>query len=157
MKKTLRYTPTALFLLCGLLFASFTFLKADLPRANLWQTLLKVKWHQKYSKELKTNIDYPEFTAEIKALNGKEITISGYIVPIDMYGGDGSYFVLSAYPASSCFFCGAAGPESVMEVYPLKKGVFQGSKFTVKGKLKLNADNPDHLIYVLEGAVQVED
>jgi hypothetical protein len=144
--------------LLGFLFLSGVSLGLSKERtyASIWETLFKVKWQKKYSAKLKEETDYPIFTPEIKALNGKEITISGYIVPVDMYGGDGSYCILSAYPASNCFFCGQAGPESVMEVYPLKNKMFQGSKFTLKGKLKLNADDPDHLVYILENAIQVE-
>jgi hypothetical protein len=122
---------------------------------NIWETLFKVKWYKKYSEVMKEEIEFPIFSPEIKALDGKEITVTGYLVPSEMYGGDTNYCIISAYPASNCFFCGQAGPESVMEVYPQKKKMFQGSKFTLKGRLKLNPNDPDHLIYILEDAVQI--
>jgi hypothetical protein len=51
---------------------------------------------------------YPD---NIATLNGKVIYITGYVLPID---SKGELYALSAYPFSSCFFCGGAGPESVM-------------------------------------------
>ncbi|GAB4478316.1 MAG: hypothetical protein OHK0057_29140 [Thermoflexibacter sp.] len=133
--------------------STLTFVSAS---TNIWETLFKVKWYKKYSDVMKEEIEFPIFSPEIKALDGKEITITGYLVPSEMYGGDTNYCIISAYPASNCFFCGQAGPETVMEVYPQKKKMFQGSKFTVKGRLKLNPNDPDHLIYILEDAVQIE-
>lgn len=51
---------------------------------------------------------YPD---DIQALNGQEIYITGYVLPLDPKG---NLYALSAFPFSSCFFCGGAGPESVM-------------------------------------------
>ncbi len=42
---------------------------------------------------------------------GKEVYITGYVLPVD---NKGEIYALSAYPFSSCFFCGGAGPETVM-------------------------------------------
>lgn len=53
------------------------------------------------------------FASQIQQLNGKEVIIQGYILPLDETGG---YYVLSRNPYSTCFFCGAAGQESVMEL-----------------------------------------
>jgi hypothetical protein len=59
---------------------------------------------------------------------------------------------------SQCFFCGGGGPESIAEV------TFKGtpSKFqvddmiTVKGKLKLNINDVDHVNFILLDAVLVK-
>ncbi len=51
---------------------------------------------------------YPE---SILSLQGKEVYITGYVLPVD---NKGEIYALSAYPFSSCFFCGGAGPETVM-------------------------------------------
>jgi hypothetical protein len=123
-------------------------------QANIWQTLFKITWQKKYNAELKVQIEYPKFSPEVQALSGKEITITGYVIPSDMYEGD--FVVLSAYPVSSCYFCGGAGPESVMEVYPKnQRRSFATEKVTFKGKLKLNPDDHTHLIYILQDAIQV--
>jgi hypothetical protein len=58
---------------------------------NIWETLFKVKWYKKYSEVMKEEIEFPIFSPEIKALDGKEITVTGYLVPSEMYGGDTNY------------------------------------------------------------------
>lgn len=121
---------------------------------KIWQTLFEVTWYQKYNAELKVKIEYPKFSPNILALDGKEITITGFVIPPDLY--EGNFVVLSAYPASSCFFCGGAGPETVLEVYPKNnRKTFATEKVTFKGKLKLNANDHTHLIYILQDATQV--
>ena len=119
---------------------------------NIWKTLLQVKWKKVHDKVLKEDIDIPQFTPEIKALNGKTITVSGYILPTDLY--EGNFSVLSAYPMAQCFFCGGAGPESVMEVYVRNsRRNFATERVTFKGTLELNDSDSSHLIYKLKDAV----
>ena len=132
--------------------SSFPFFR---PKEDIWRVLFKVEWQRKYNKKLKIKVDAPKFTPEIKALDNKEITIKGYEVPVEMYGG-GDYVILSAYPANQCFFCGGAGPESVIEVYKRNQNKrFLGNRITIKGTLELNEDDHNHLIYILRDAVQV--
>jgi hypothetical protein len=66
--------------------------------------------------------------------------------------------VLSANPYSSCFFCGQAGPESVMEIQLLKQydGLRMDQVITFEGRLRLNADDIYQLNYILEEAEVVE-
>jgi hypothetical protein len=94
----------------------------------------------------------PPFPAALKAMEGKEITIEGFYVPFAPEDGD--YIIISKYPMSQCFFCGGGGPESIIEVNFIKSpGKFQVDDLvTVKGKLKLNADNLDHMNFILEAA-----
>lgn len=120
--------------------------------ANVWDVLMKVKWVKKYDKKSKTTGYAPKFTKEIQALNGKQITIKGYLIPVDLYG-DGSFAVISALPVDNCFFCGGAGPETVMEVYTNQKvKAGKSGKVTFRGKLELNPSDADHLIYILREA-----
>ncbi|CAN0468149.1 unnamed protein product [Phaeothamnion confervicola] len=59
---------------------------------------------------------------------------------------------------SQCFFCGVGGPETIVEVS------FKGTppKFnsddlvTVKGKLKLNADDIEHMNFIITESVIVK-
>ncbi len=125
---------------------------------KLWAILKQVKWEERYHEEFKTKVPYPIFTPKIKALQGTQITIRGYVVPLTLYGGDAEdYFILSSLPPSSCFFCGGGGPETVMEVYLKNPGQGKSlqSVVTLQGRLKLNAGNYDHLIYILEEATVV--
>ena len=60
---------------------------------------------------------------------------------------------------SQCFFCGGGGPESVAEVnFATDPGrVKVDDLITVKGKLKLNTEDLDHINFILTDAVLVTD
>lgn len=119
---------------------------------NIWDILMKVKWVKKYDKKYKTNNYVPQFTKEIQALNGKIITIKGYLIPVDLYGG-GEFAIISALPVANCFFCGGAGPETVMEIYTKQKITpDRTGKVTFRGRLELNPSDADHLIYIMRDA-----
>lgn len=94
---------------------------------------------------------YPLFKEKQEALNGKEIAITGYIIPVDV---EMNQYVLSAFPFSSCFFCGNAGPESVMAIYFRSddRTYKTDERLTLVGDLKLNDTDVDELIYILNDA-----
>lgn len=120
-----------------------------------WNDFAKTKFEPKYYEKIGEYLFYPNFTPELKSLEGKEITIQGFYVPFAPE--DGSYIIISKYPMSQCFFCGGGGPESVAEVSFAK----MSSKFqvddliTVKGVLKLNASDVEHVNFIIEKAVLV--
>ena len=66
-----------------------------------------------------------------------------------------NYYVLSAYPYSQCFFCGNAGPETVVELsFVGKQRRLQMDQLvTIKGKLKLNDSNIYQCNYIFEKPV----
>lgn len=94
---------------------------------------------------------FPVFGQKQRELDGKTVTVSGYIIPIDV---ELNQYVLSAFPFSACFFCGAAGPESVMAIY-FKSGdktYKTDERVTLTGTLRLNETDVDELVYILEDA-----
>jgi hypothetical protein len=125
-------------------------------KPDLWNAFAKTKFEPKYYEKIGEYIFYPTFPAELKALEGKEVTLEGFYVPFAPE--EGEYIILSKFPMSQCFFCGGGGPESIAEV-TLKggSGKFQvDDVVTVKGKLKLNADDVDHVNFILIDAVVVK-
>lgn len=116
-----------------------------------WGLLQDIKYDLKYIEDLEMSVYTPLFSDAIKKLDGKEVIIEGYIIPLLEEGNE---VALSANPYASCFFCGAAGPASVMSVF-LKE---DGEKFKLddirkfRGKLKLNYDDPEQFYYMLEDA-----
>ena len=126
-------------------------------KVDNWNVFAKTKFEPKFDEKAGEYIFYPTFTAELKALQGKEIVIEGFYVPFAPEGDD--YIILSKYPMSQCFFCGGGGPESIAEVYFSRDpGKFQvDDLITVRGKLKLNADDMDHLNFILTDAVLVDE
>ena len=120
-----------------------------------WELLKNVEFDEIWSEEFQAYYMVTKFSSSVKVLDNKEVQIRGFIIPVDIVQ---DYYVLSANPYSSCFFCGQAGPESVMEVQLIKKyeGLRMDQVITFKGKLKLNVDDIYQLNYILEDAEIVE-
>ena len=123
---------------------------------NIWKTLAKVTYKKEYDEFMGFNVDKPVFGAETKKLEGKEIVVKGFIIPVEGYKSH-SEFVFSAFPYNMCFFCGGAGPETVMEVFANEPVKYRSETVYLKGVLRLNADDINHLMYRLEDAVELED
>jgi hypothetical protein len=122
---------------------------------NLWKTLTKITYVKEYDEFLGFKIDRPVFSEEIKALDGKEVTVKGFIIPVEGYKGH-TEFIFSAYPYSMCFFCGGAGPESVMEVQAIEAINYTAESIVLKGKLHLNSEDVNKLMFSLSDARMVK-
>ena len=136
--------------------ASFQMANAQ-TSSDIWKTMEKVTYKKTLDKSLGIYVDVPVFGKSVKALAGKTVTIKGYIIPLEGYQ-DQDYFIFSRYPYNMCFFCGGAGPETVLEA-ETKKGnniKYTSKEITIKGKIKLNNDNVDRLMYILEDVVLVK-
>lgn len=126
-------------------------------QVDTWNVFAKTRFEPKFDEKLGEYLFYPRFTAEVKQLEGREVTLQGFYVPFAPEGDD--YIIVSKYPMSQCFFCGGGGPESVAEVnFAKDPGRFKvDDLITVKGKLKLNAEDPDHINFILTDAVLVAE
>lgn len=135
-------------LILSLFFFSLTAM-AQMPTELPWKDLMNVEFEEDEEGE-----SVPIFSKEIQAYNFQTVMVEGFMIPVDV---DGNFYVLSAFPYASCFFCGNAGPESVVELRLAKKGQrFQmddARKF--QGMLVLS-QTPNGLIYVLEDAELVQ-
>ncbi|MCE7992213.1 MAG: hypothetical protein HEP71_09545 [Roseivirga sp.] len=118
---------------------------------NAWKTLSRVHYKTRFDELTQFEEEYPIFSEEVKALDCTEITLEGWMIPLDELRGE-NYFVLSSLPFANCFFCGGAGPETVMEIFSKKQIDFTEKKIKVTGKLKINADDPLRLMYILNEA-----
>lgn len=143
-----------LLIFCALFAFSGTALQAQ--DGNLWKTLSKITYEKKFDDLLGFKVDVPVFAADIKALEGKMVEVSGYIVPVEGYKSH-TEFVFSAYPYNMCFFCGGAGPETVMEVTSKEPVKYSTERVKLRGKLLLNSDDINRLMYVLVDAVLVKE
>ncbi len=125
-------------------------------RPDAWAMFAKTKFEPKYYEKAGQYLLYPNFSAELKALEGKEIVMEGYYVPFAPE--DGEYIIISKFPMSQCFFCGGGGPESIAEVnFSKPQSKFQvDDLIMVKGHLKLNADNMDHINFIVDQATLVK-
>tara|TARA_B000000557_G_scaffold44827_1_gene33505 strand:- start:2073 stop:2504 length:432 start_codon:yes stop_codon:yes gene_type:complete len=116
-----------------------------------WTNLEDVEFSERYVEEVDEYVLFPSFGFDVQQLDGKEIILSGYILAIDPEIG---YYVLSKGPFASCFFCGAAGPETIVELsLKSKDKSFMMDEFaTFKGYLKLNSDDIYRCVYIIEFA-----
>lgn len=106
-----------------------------------WNTFTQVTFHKEYSETFgfEVNVKPPEFSEELMSFNGKEIRVKGYVIPVDVELG---IYMVSANPFANCFFCGNAGPETVVELFP--NGKFPrfstDQVVTFKGILQVNTE-----------------
>lgn len=137
-------TKSLFALCCFVLIAASSF-----AQDRMWQTLAKTKISYIKDKKLGYDVMFPTFPPEVQQLEGTEITIRGYIVPMDEGMG---FFALSALPYQSCFFCGKAGIETVIEIHMAKGHTARYTQNSVlmRGTLTLNnSDLTSHLMYIL--------
>ena len=141
------------FIIIGLLIAAASAIGQ--PNTNLWDLFARTKFESKFDEKIGEYLFFPNFSADLKALAGKEVTLEGYYVPFTPEGE--KYVILSKYPMSQCFFCGGGGPESVTEInFGKDSPDFNiDDLVTVKGKLRLNSESLDHLNFILDQAIFV--
>jgi hypothetical protein len=146
MKKII--VPLMTILLIGL--ESFI---APAPMEVTWKTLADVQFKDVYVKELDAYYWKPTFSPAVLALNGKEVYITGYVIPVDY---DANFYVVSKYPYANCFFCGGGGPESVVDLrFANKNRVYKtDERLTFTGKMRLNENDVYEMNYILEGATE---
>lgn len=121
--------------------------EVKLTGPKLWKTLAEVKYE--VAKDEYGDVYLPVFSDEIKSFEGKEVEIDGFIVPLEgMFKPN--QLILSSLPVSECFFCGSGGPETVIEITLKEKVKYTTKRIKIRGKLKLNRNDPDKLMYQLE-------
>ena len=115
---------------------------------QVWKTLADVKYE--IQKDEYGDVYVPVFGKDILSVKDQIVEVDGFVIPSDITFTD-DYLILSSLPISECFFCGSGGPETVMEIH-LKKDErykYNTKRLKFRGKLKLNASNPDKLMYQL--------
>ena len=102
-----------LLLVCFLVFSINVFAQ----RLVSWDTFSQVTMERAYDPNLgfEVNTTPPIYSTTILALDGQKVRVKGYVIPVDI---DLNLYMLSANPFANCFFCGNAGPETVVELFP---------------------------------------
>jgi len=121
-----------------------------------WEAFADTRFKWKYAEELGMEVEIPIFNKAIKELEGTEITLTGHYLPLQL---EGERIIISKLPYASCFFCGGGvGQESVAEVvFNSPQRPFRLDELiTVKGRLKLNVDDYEHLVFILEDAKLIQ-
>jgi hypothetical protein len=118
--------------------------------SSYWRILADVSFKSK--TEGKYKVEYPVFGKQLQALDGKVIALRGYVLPVEV--SQPNQFIFSLYPYSSCYFCGGAGPETVVEVNAKSKIPYSSKPVTIRGKFRLNERSYDQMMYILDEAEQ---
>jgi hypothetical protein len=112
-----------------------------------WELLQKAQTVQKADKKFG-----PLFTAEIKALDQRDVKLFGFMMPLDQSRRQ-KRFLLAAYPPH-CAFCLPAGPESLVEVIAEKPVEFTFDPVVLSGRLAVLEN--DVVYYRLTNAAAVQ-
>lgn len=118
-----------------------------------WKLLGAIKFVKKQNKDYPDGVMYPIINSTLKVKNKKRIAMSGFIVPID-----NTTYALSKNVFAACFFCGQAGPETIMGIK------FRGGTpklktdqyVTLEGNFRINENDVEDWIYHIEDAVIVK-
>ncbi len=98
----------------------------------------------------------PKYSDAIKLLSHKNISIRGFIFPLEQSGKQ-THFLLSPYPPS-CPYCLPAGPSELVEVWMDKPIEFTYDTITIKGEfeyLEKEDELKSGLFYRLNNAITV--
>ncbi len=122
----------------------------DIPKGGLdWKLFGKTK---EINIETTTEDGYdstytkPEFQPELKALDGKEVKIKGYMFPLGEEEKQ-KLFLFGPFPLS-CPFRYHVGPPLVIEVHANKNPIkFDYEPITIIGKLELVDEDPEYSIF----------
>lgn len=121
----------------------------DATDDNVWKALASVTY--KITEDEYGELYVPEFSDKAQELEGKIVTVPGYIIPFDgLFKPE--HLIVSSLPLASCFFCGSGGPETVMEVFLTEPVEYTESMVAFRGRLKLNDEDYEQLMYILEDA-----
>ena len=91
----------------------------------------------------------PQFPSYLDAYGLQEVVLQGYLVPVAVEGGQ---YALSRYAFSSCFFCGNAEPNTVVELLFKERpdALITDQFVVVKGLLVFNKKDPYRLFFILK-------
>ncbi|TFV93072.1 hypothetical protein E4S40_12450 [Algoriphagus kandeliae] len=141
------------FLISAFALLLLVFSSAKAQDTNVWRSLAEVSY--KISEDEFGELYVPVFSDKIKKLEGTVVEADGYIIPFEgMFKPE--HIILSSLPLAECFFCGSGGPETVMEVMLRDPIKYTSKRVRVRGKLTLNAKDPEKLMYILQDAELIQ-
>lgn len=116
-----------------------------------WDHLMGIDYRLRYFSDVGMKMLYPLFSDDIIALDGKEVVIKGYTIPLE---ADGNLMALSWGSYASCFFCGKASPASIISMYLADEDKFYkvDTYKSFRGTLHINRDDPNQFYYILKNA-----
>jgi hypothetical protein len=110
-----------------------------------WKILNQLEYKEQEHEAYGT-VMMPVFSKEVKNFDKKRVVIKGYILPVDR-----KTYALSKNVYAACFFCGKAGPETVMGLtFKESPGRIKMDTYaTLSGILKINGTDVEDWMYSL--------
>lgn len=117
-----------------------------LPQSEdpLWDTLMTSKVHVNGA----TGLYEISFSDGVKALEGKKIKISGFLLPLE--ATETFSRVLLSRKTPACFFCLPGGPNEIIEVHTARPISWSDDLVTFDGTLNLVQDEETGMVYVMQ-------
>jgi hypothetical protein len=124
------------------------------PAGSLaWTTIGRAK--EKMVERDGQSVPMPSFDPEMIALNGKEVTVAGFMLPIETTM-DQKKFMLSPLPVD-CPYCLPAGPNLLIQVEMKNTIRYNYDLVLISGKLELQDESGDEgLFYKILGATELK-
>jgi len=113
---------------------------------GLWKTFARCRLTP--NKDFSYDISY---LASVKAMNGKEITISGFVLPLEVKQKSGHFLLERRAP--TCAFCPPGEPNEIVEVFASKPMAWEENLVTMSGTLVLPNDGKRGIFFQLKDAV----
>lgn len=123
-----------------------------LPQANddLWKTFGQCKVHldpKKYTYSI-------DMTPEVKAMEGKSFTISGFMLPLEAKE-QFTHFLLSKR-TPTCPFCPPGEPNEIVEVFSKKPVKWEDDIVVVTGTMKFTSNPEMGLFFQMQDATSMD-
>ena len=120
--------------------------KLPQSEAPLWGVLRQTAIHE----DTKRGLFSASFPSTVKELDGKTLSLTGFMLPIDAWTRS-KHFLLSKY-TPVCFFCPPGEPNEVVEVTTGKSVPVSDHLVTVTGRFSLIDNAEKGLFFRLDGA-----
>jgi len=147
-----KYTllAAAFFTLCAFSTQPLDERKAQdsLPKSAhpMWETLGKTK----IIVDQKQGYYSAKFPKEVKALSGKQVTVSGFMLPLESTQKFKHFLLSKRTP--TCPFCPPGEPNEIIDVWTVAPVAFTDDIITVKGSFDLMHDKEMGLFFKLKSA-----
>jgi hypothetical protein len=110
-----------------------------------WKLLNQLEYKEQEHEAYGT-VMMPVFSKQVSSYHNKKVVIKGYILPVDR-----KTYALSKNVYAACFFCGKAGPETVMGLtFKENPGRIKMDTYaTLTGTFKVNGTDVEDWMYSL--------
>ena len=117
-----------------------------MSKVPLWAVLR----HAQVSQDDRRGVFAISYPPDVKALNGRSVTLSGFMLPLDASEAS-THFLISRY-TPVCFFCPPGQPNEVVEVTSTRGVPVTDRMLTVTGRMALENKGDKGLFFQIQQA-----